>query len=219
MENKTSTPFISKEKDKSKKQEWKFPDKYKIILLGDNEVGKSSLVQRLMKKNFSDEYDSTIYDEYKFQINYENKNNLSIESSKYDKFEYTMEIIDTGDFLKNFDIIKNNISNVNCFFFIYAVNNSNSFDHISTIYKKLKENCAHFDEYNTLLLSNKNDLNEKIVDKAKALKLSGELNMKYFEISTLKNYNMESILDYIVMCEINKNIQTKEEKKMFCKCF
>ena len=103
---------------KDNKTEWKFPDKYKIILLGENEVGKSCLIHRLMNKSIPSEYDSTIYDKYNFQIQYENKNFSKSKHSDYDKFEFTIEIIDTGDFFKNFDIISNNISNTNCFFFM-----------------------------------------------------------------------------------------------------
>ena len=98
-----------------KKTEKKVKSIFQLLILGDCEVGKTSLIKRILYNEFNEEYNKTI----SFEFNW---NNFEIENEIY-----TLQIWDiTGK--KNFNLISENFyKKCKCAFFIYSIDDKKSF--------------------------------------------------------------------------------------------
>ena len=118
----------------------------KIILLGDSSVGKSSLIQRLIKNEFS-ELPATVaieYHTYKISIN---------------NFSIRMQIWDTAGQEKFNSIVSNYYKGTDVGIFLYSVEKANSFNNVKIWFESLKESIGQ--NSLNILLGNKSDIEEK----------------------------------------------------------
>ena len=118
----------------------------KIILLGDSSVGKSSLIQRLIKNEFS-ELPATVaieYHTYKISIN---------------DFSIRMQIWDTAGQEKFNSIVSNYYKGTDVGIFLYSVEKANSFNNVKIWFESLKESIGQ--NSLNILLGNKSDIEEK----------------------------------------------------------
>jgi len=188
----------------------------KVLLMGSKKVGKSSLVRKIIRNSFSDTYDPTIYDEYKYFYN--DKIVKFIENKIYDNL--CIKFVDTGDFRENYSLFEKDILDSNYFFMIYSVEIQESFSIIKDAILKIKEKNIHINEKNCILIGNKIDMeNDKIlIDPILGHKAKVELQIGFIEISIKNNIRVNHLLEFIVDNEIQKQISDKIEKKI-CKCF
>ena len=144
-------------------------------MLGDCEVGRTSLIKRILDNEFNKEYNKTI----SFEFNW---NNFEIENEIY-----TLQIWDiTGK--ENFNLISENFyKKCKCAFFIYSIDDKKSF-------LSLNERLNIFRNYsneNTLLFFFffKNDKSDKReIEYFEGNKFKNENNLDYFfEISCKNN--------------------------------
>lgn len=122
----------------------------KVILLGDSMVGKSSIINRLIKGNFEEDIKTTISIEY---YNY---------YIKINNFIIRMQMWDTAGQEKYDSIVKKYYENTDVGIYVYSIDNENSFnrikDWLNNAYnnnKKLENN-----EMKNILLGNKKDLDD-----------------------------------------------------------
>ncbi len=152
----------------------------KIALLGSTIVGKSSLIYRLLKYNFSYEYNSTIEDIY--------KHNLSIEGN-----DYEIEIVDTAGEEDYQNMIDCWIRYGEGILLVFAINDRKSFESLkekyNTIIKiKKRENCP------IILVGYKLDLeDQRKVTYAEAKELADLWNIDYIETSAKTNFNCTEV--------------------------
>ena len=149
------------------------PPLYKILLLGDSTVGKTTLISKYVDNQFSPDHITTIGVEYKnktIDLNGRNTN---------------LQIWDTSGQERYQSITKNFYRNADGILFVFDVTNQDSFDHIKNWLITSEENEKDFEK---ILVGNKIDLTDKIViNKEKMEKYGEKKNMN--SLSTDKAIN------------------------------
>ena len=186
--------------------------KIKIMLLGESQIGKTSLIQRYVKNNFNLSYITTVGID--FQLKQIKMNNKSIK----------LQIWDTAGQERFKNITKSYFHSSDGFIVGYDITSRLSFTNVSTWLKEINENAP--EEIHKILIGNKCDLNEREVTTEEGQKLAEENGMKFFETSAKNDINVKEtfeaitkdILDvqYKVEGDGNRNslvIDRKTEKK------
>ena len=166
---------------------------YKVILIGDKGVGKTSICLSLLKKDYINRIPSTI----SVQIqNYQMKINDKI---------IQMQLWDTGGLEEFYSYTPNLFQNADLAIFVYSINDKISFEHISSLDSLLNQNSFECIKY---LVGNKIDLEDKrMVQKYEAEDYKNTYGFnKFMEISSKINLNIKELLDNIGISLYNKYI-------------
>lgn len=199
-------------------QDNKIPRILKILFLGKDRVGKSSIINVIMNKQLNSKYDQTIYDEFNYQLD-THRHQKFVDNKIYN--EYTLKLIDTGNFSDSYCFFMKDLEDTDYFFIVYSVEDEKSFDSIKNIVKKLKETGVILNETNTILIGNKIDLElEKIsVDTIKCHKYIVAYPMNFIEVSAKSQMNIDNLLNILFSLEVEKYTKKEEKKKEWCRCF
>ena len=155
---------------------------FKLILLGDCFVGKSSLTKRAIKNEFEEYYSATIgFDFLTFNIKINDK-------------ICKLQIWDTCGTEVYKSLISNFYKNSSLACLIYAINNKESFRHVETWLKNLKNEAS--DKVRIILVGNKADLEEeRRISKEEGLNYKEKLHLDLFmETSAKTGQNVKNIL-------------------------
>ena len=147
---------------------------YKIILVGDASVGKTNLLTQYVDEKFTENNISTVGIEFKNKI-IELKNGRKIR----------LQIWDTSGQEKFMSLTKNYFRGCNLALFVFDVTNKTSFDDISMWLDSFKD--VNGEKSKRVLIGNKIDLDNRVVEKEEAENFSKENDLQYFEISVKEN--------------------------------
>jgi small GTP-binding protein len=181
--------------------------KFKFIIIGDHEVGKTSIVRRFVEKRFQVDYRTTI--------------GLNIISHKFEAFgnEVSVALWDIGaqEYFRRYR--KTYYNGVQAAFIVFDLTNKRSFENVKNWFNELIEFIENKD-LPIIIVGNKYDLfNDRVVDNQEGIDLSRELteknrtNIVYIETSALTGENIEDAFriisyNYIIKCreveEINR---------------
>ena len=158
---------------------------YKIIVLGDGSVGKSSIIKRFVFNEFDFNTMLTVgVSSYPVIIN-SNEENIML------------NIWDTAGQEKYQSIVPSYFRGSHAALIVYDITNEESFKRVSYWIKQAKEYAG--DDICLLLVGNKLDLESKrAVLQKYAIDISKANNMLYFETSCLNSTNVERAFDAIV---------------------
>lgn len=159
---------------------------YKIILVGDSGVGKSSLLKRAVQRKFTDNYQATIG--FEFLLLYYEINGIKIK----------LQIWDTCGQEMYRSLIQGFYRNTSLVLLLYAVNDQKSFDNLYEWLKDIKNNTEK--EMPIFLIGNKSDLIDelKMVNKQTGNEFFEQNNLKYFnETSAKTGYNVDETFNEI----------------------
>ena len=154
---------------------------FKIIVIGDSNVGKSSLAIKAIKNKFDPGYSATLGFEYfSFFI-------------KIDEKIIKLQIWDTCGQEIYQSLITNFYRNSSLAIMVYAINNRTSFEHIDHWLKEIKRNSNP--DAKIFLIGNKNDLEEeRKISYEEGEKYSYDLDFsKFFESSAKSGFNAKNI--------------------------
>ena len=172
--------------------------KYKILLLGDSAVGKSSLMIR-----FTDNF---------FEIN--NVSTIGIASKikkiKINNQKIKLDIYDTGGQERYHSIAQNYIRNANGIIFVFDLNQEKTFKNITNWLTTCDEVIK---DYPKILVGNKLDLEDREIDTKEAEELCEKHKMKYFETSAKKDINVEKIFYEIARLILDSKQKEENEKE------
>ena len=171
----------------------------KVLVLGGSEVGKTSLIQRIVGLPLADEYKPTIYDVYETEIFHENG-------------QFTFEIIDTAGLYKFPEMQRLAISKSDIFLVLYTLDDISSIQEADRLAKEVS--CVkgkNLDEIPFILVRNKIDVTSgtgsnlchdatESVDDTKEHGL-----LQYFQISARSDINVDSLLEAIIAKSIYLN--------------
>lgn len=182
---------------------------FKIITLGNAGVGKTSILRRFLSNTFEDNSLSTIGMEFSSK-----KINLK------DNSQISLRLLDTSGQERYQSLALNYFKNANGVLFVFALNNVESFKNLNKWIQLFKDNSkSNIPKY---LVGTKSDLSTEI-DQNEIEDFSKTTNMKYYQISSKENKNINELFEDIgeklystyINSTASKGIQlkTKEVKK------
>ncbi|MHA1149324.1 MAG: Rab family GTPase [Promethearchaeota archaeon] len=164
------------------------PDIYqfKLIIIGDPHVGKTSLILRYINKVFDRTYLPTL------GVNVSSKT-LQVGDSLVQlviwdiagqaKFEYMRSAFYKG---------------AKCVFYVFDLTNSYSFNSITKWSQDIQSNVAQYNSLMGFVIGNKSDLtNKRVISREQAIHLAKQLDLEYFETSALTGDNVKVVFNSI----------------------
>ena len=193
------TNKINDELNLSKKDNKDLLKKVQIIIIGDTEVGKTQIINRIIQNNFQYNYKKTIgMNSFNKQIEIKNNiiNLVLYDSSGQEKFKSLIEI---------------NVRESDFIFLVYDITNKDSFISINKYFEMIKdlkkENSLIF------LLGNKKDLNpERKVDKKESQAYADKNNFLFHEISAKLDNDINTFFNRVIIPNIEKSIKLSDEQ-------
>lgn len=169
---------------------------FKVILLGDCLVGKSSLLGLLKNQIFVNSYSSTIGVDF------------GTVSFNYGDDKYKIQIWDTGGQEKFSPLVKAYYRNSTCAIVMFDLTNRGSFVRV----KKWIEEFKHYASglRPIIVVGNKSDLfNMRVLTKKEINdEIERKLDLPYFEISVKDDANVNEVFDYLIK-EVKRMIDVK----------
>ncbi|EFO98534.1 CRE-RAS-2 protein [Caenorhabditis remanei] len=143
---------------------------YKLVVIGDGGVGKSSLTIQFFQKQFVDYYDPTIEDQY-------------IQHCEIDGNWVIMDVLDTAGQEEFSAMREQYIRGGRGFLLVFSVTERKSFEEAHKLYNQVLR-VKDRSEYPVLLVANKVDLiNQRVVSEEEGRELAAQLKLMYIETS------------------------------------
>ncbi len=181
--------------------------RFKFIIIGDHEVGKTSIVRRFVEKRFSGDYRATI------------GINILTHSFKFIGNDISVSLWDVGaqQYFKRFR--KTYYMGSQAAFIVFDLTKRESFDHIKVWLQELNEFIGRKD-LPIVIVGNKSDLTDKrVVPYQEGVKAASELGtfgaiskVSYIETSAKTGENIEDAFSLIAYHYITKSKEMEEEK-------
>lgn len=182
---------------------------YKILMIGEYGVGKSSILLRFCNESFIESYISTIGVDFKIKtLNFEN-------------VVYKLQIWDTAGQERFRTITSSYYRGADGILLIYDVTDRKTFNALSSWCDEINR---YIDNIGVIIIGNKIDVFDKrIVEHEEARIFAEEHNYGFVETSARNNYNINDVF-YELIKKINstseiekKNLNyTNIEKKICC---
>jgi len=159
----------------------------KILTLGDSDVGKTSIIKRIISNKFSEKMQSTIAIDY------------SCKTIKFGKNYLKIFLWDTAGQEKFKTIVRNYFNGANGVLLCFDITNRKTFEKLNFWINELKEKL-NLDELFIILIGNKIDKeNEREISIEESKKFAKENNILYFEISAKTNEGIKEMFDYVTI--------------------
>ena len=171
---------------------------FKILLLGDSSVGKSSLFLSFMDKSWNETFVPTIGVDFKIKTI--NVNNMNI---KY-------QVWDTAGQERFRTIISSYYKGAHGILLVYDITLKESFESLNDWLNEIKKNTSK--NIVKVLIGNKIDLNDKrVISFDEAKEFADSNSMKYIETSAKTSTNVDQAFGLIGV-ELMKSFKGNEEK-------
>ncbi|XP_020618766.1 ras-related protein Rab-35-like [Orbicella faveolata] len=168
---------------------------FKLLIIGDSGVGKSSLLLRFADNMFSGSYITTIGVDFKIR-----KINVDGEMVK-------LQIWDTAGQERFRTITSTYYRGTHGVIVVYDVTSADTFVNVKRWLHEIDQNC---DEVVRILVGNKDDNPErKVVEKEDAMKFAEQMGIQVFETSAKDNKNVEEVFNAITRMVLR---QKKEQQ-------
>ncbi|GMM48770.1 Rab family GTPase [Pichia kluyveri] len=169
----------------------------KVIILGDTEVGKTSLMQQFINGKFSQQYKATIGADF-----------LPKDMIIDDK-NITMQIWDTAGQERFQSLGVAFYRGSDCCVLVYDVTNLKSFENLTSWRDEflIQANIKDPDNFPFIIIGNKIDLEEgkRLISTKKAQALSNSLgNLPYFETSAKESVNIDQAFEVVARCALKQ---------------
>lgn len=151
---------------------------FKMIVVGDAEVGKTSLILRFTADAFSRSYLPTLgvhISEKELNIN-----EIKVQFALWDIAGQDRFFLMRRQFYQGADGV----------IIIFDLSRRDTFNSIFNSYKDIKENIGNFGKITGFLIGNKNDLSHREISLEEARDLAKKINFGYIETSALNGNNV-----------------------------
>ncbi|XP_051541359.1 ras-related protein Rab-35-like [Myxocyprinus asiaticus] len=156
---------------------------FKLLIIGDSGVGKSSLLLRFADNTFSGSYITTIGVDFKIRT-------VEINGEKV-----KLQIWDTAGQERFRTITSTYYRGTHGVIVVYDVTSAESFVNVKRWLHEINQNC---DEVCRILVGNKNDdPGSKVVETNDAQKFAEQMGIQLFETSAKENVNVEDMFNCI----------------------
>ncbi|KAH3757853.1 GTP-binding protein [Pelomyxa schiedti] len=172
-----------------------------ICLLGDGGIGaKSSMVIRFLERRFPTDYDPTIEDSYRQEID-------------LDGARTVLNILDTAGQEEFHALREQYISKGEAFALGYAINSSNSFDGLEQLHHLILR-AKEGRDYPKIIVGGKTDLESvREVQYTDGKQLARKANGPFYEESALTGQNVDAVFH-----ELARQALYHRDHKFFCGC-
>ena len=172
---------------------------FKILLVGNSNVGKSSLFLRFVDEIWKENFVPTIGVDFK------------IKSIKIDNKTIKLQIWDTAGQERFRSLLSSYFKGANGILLLYDITNVNSFKSLSNWLIEIEKNSSK--NVKKILIGNKCDLNDlRKIPINKGKEFADTYNMKFIETSAKNNVNINECFN-ILGKELINNIDLKSNKK------
>ena len=169
--------------------------KFKIMVIGESKVGKTSLIKRYTKNKFGGVYLTTVGVDFQDKI-------IQIDGKKI-----RLQIWDTAGQERFRNVTKNYFKSSNGFLLIYDITDKESFKHLNFWNEQINLNAPK--NIKTVLVGNKSDLdNERQISVEEGENFAGKYNIKFFEASAKEGTNIKEVFEYLA----NEIYKVKKEE-------
>ncbi len=181
--------------------------RFKFVVLGDHEVGKTSIIRRFVEKRYTTDYRATI--------------GLNVLSHEFEFFgnQIGVTLYDIGaqKFFRRFRKVY--YSGAQATFIVFDLTNRESFENIQSWYEELKLFTPE-EDIPIVIVGNKTDLTEeRKVFYQEGAKLANNLSQRekikisYIETSALNGSNVEDAFNLISYHYVMKSKEIEEERR------
>ena len=173
---------------------------YKIILLGDSSVGKTSMIIRFCDGEFNGEGTATVGIDTKTK--YLKRNGKKIE----------LGIWDTAGQERFRSLAKNFYTAVDGILLVFDEGNKSSFKHIKNWVNEINNNID-IKQVSIIIVGNKCDLIEKEVEMETVIDFCNQLNLKFYETSAKADINIIETFGELIDKMVKKDSESKQKIK------
>ena len=158
------------------------PSEIKILILGETNVGKTSIFNRFITNKFQSNNSSTIGVDFEVKtLTYKNK-------------EYSIKLFDTAGQERFRSITQTYLRLGDAYFFVFDITNEHSFKSIQGWIALFQDSIK---EPKFIILANKDDIKDKVKISDEAIK--GELGQyNVIKTSALKNKNIKEAFEHMI---------------------
>ena len=191
-----------------------FQLEFTIITLGDTGVGKTSIFNRYAFNKFDENSLSTIGMTFVVK---------EVKIKKGEKVR--LKLVDTSGQEKYRALSKNYYKNADGVLFVFALNDIDSFEHITGWIENFKENANKID-IPMFLVGNKNDLKNEVGENLINDLLEKNKDLQYISTSAKNNKNLNELFNQIVQIlnktnhksgeQKNTKLEQNQQKKNYC---
>ncbi|KAJ6249055.1 ras and ef-hand domain-containing protein [Anaeramoeba flamelloides] len=171
---------------------------YKIVLLGDSSVGKSSLVLRLCKGKFIENLEPTI------------GGSCVIQNIEIGEREVKLKIWDTAGQERFQSLTPLYYRGAKGALIVYDITNSGSYKRAKEWIRELIENGEQ--DAKIVLVGNKTDLETKVVEDITAQKFADKNGLEFFTTSAKTGEGVSQVFFALAQLLVGKNINNTENK-------
>ena len=177
----------------------------KLLTIGDQFVGKSSIINRYIDDKFNENIKPTLAIDYKTKMIQKGENLIKI------------SIYDTAGEEKYRHLIKNYYNGSNGILLVFDITDKNSFDNLNFWLVELEKNCNLNNLY-IFLVGNKTDLKkERKVSYDEAKNFADMKKIPYIEISAKTGDNIDKLFNDFIKGTIINIIEQKKKDNSFLK--
>lgn len=171
------------------------PKKFKIVLVGDAGVGKTTFITRHRTGEFTKEYNST------FGVDV---NSLTFQTTHGD---VVFDIWDCAGQEKYMGLGSGYFVDANACIIMFDVTHRRSYGNVEEWYDRLKEVCTNIP---IVLCGNKVDCKDRKV-LPKDINFHRKKDIQYYDVSSKSNYNFEKPFLYLLRKLVDKNLNFEEQ--------
>jgi len=164
---------------------------FKLLIIGDAGVGKSSILVRFADNIFTPSYITTIGVDFKIRT-------IELNGKKI-----KLQIWDTAGQERFRTITATYYRGANGVLFVFDVTEPQTFLNVK---KWLSEITTHCDEVPRVLVGNKVDAPNRVVDQKDAEQYASQQNIKYFETSAKSNIGVEDMFTEITRQALDQKL-------------
>ncbi|XP_037092374.1 ras-related protein Rab-35-like [Pollicipes pollicipes] len=171
---------------------------FKLLIIGDSGVGKSSLLVRFADNTFSGNYITTIGVDFKIRT-------MNVNGEKI-----KLQIWDTAGQERFRTITSTYYRGTHGVIVVYDVTNGDSFGNVKRWLHEIQQNCEVVDR---ILVGNKNDSpDRKVVLTEDAQRFSDQMGIRLFETSAKDNINVDEMFEAITRQVLESKKRQKEQQ-------